>query len=158
VELREVFDKKFIIEDSIRPLKWKMAGETKNILGHNCMKATAVNISTRSIMNMDNGKLERKEIQDTATIIAWFATDIPISAGPAEYQGQLPGLILELDVNNGRQTYKAIEISPKADVASIKEPTGKKRYTPEEFRKERDKMMEEMQKNNQGGQRIIRMN
>ena len=109
-------------------------------------------------MNMDNGNLERKEIDDTSTVIAWFATDIPVSAGPAEYQGQLPGLILELDVNNGRQTYKAIEISPKTDVASIKEPAGKKRYTPEEFRKERDKMMEEMQRNNQGGRQVIRMN
>jgi GLPGLI family protein len=158
VELRELFDKKFVIEDSIRPLKWKMTGETKTILGHNCMKASAVNISRRTIMNMDNGNMERKEIDDTSTIIAWFATDIPVSAGPAEYQGQLPGLILELDVNNGRQTYKAIEISPKTDLASIKEPTGKKKYTPEEFRKERDKMMEEMQRNNPGGNRVIRMN
>ena len=63
-----------------------------------------------------------------------------------------------MDVNNGRQIFKALEITPKADVASIKEPQGKKRYTPEEFRKERDKMLDEMQKNNQGGNRIIRMN
>ena len=158
VELREVFDKKFIIEDSIRPLKWKMTGETKEILGHNCMKATAVNISKRMMMNLDNGKMERKEVDDTSNIIAWFASDIPVSAGPAEYQGQLPGLILEMDVANGRQIFKAVEISAKAEVASIKEPTGKKKYTPEEFRKERDKMMEEMQRNNQGGQRVIRMN
>lgn len=40
----------------------------------------------------------------------------------------------------------------------IKEPTGKKKYTQAEFKKERDKMMEEMNRNNQGGQRIIRMN
>lgn len=158
VELRELFDKKFVIEDSIRALKWKMTGETKTILGHNCMKATAVNISKRMTMSMDNGKMERKEIDDTSNIVAWFATDIPVSAGPAEYQGQLPGLILEMDINNGRQVFKALEISPKADVASIKEPAGKKRYTPEEFRKERDKMLEEMQRNNQGGNRIIRMN
>ena len=158
VEQREFFDKKFVIEDSIRPLKWKMAGETKSILGHNCMKATAVSVSQRTMMNMDNGKMERKEVSDTSNIIAWFATDIPVSAGPAEYQGQLPGLILEMDVANGRQTFKAIDISAKADVASIKEPQAKKKYTPEEFRKERDKMMEEMQRNNQGGNRVIRMN
>jgi GLPGLI family protein len=158
VELREMFDKKFLIDDSIRPLKWKMTGETKNILGHNCMKATAVNISKRMQMNMDNGKLERKEVEDTSSITAWFASDIPVPAGPAEYQGQLPGLILEMDINNGRQTFKALEISPKADLASIKEPQGKKRYSPEEFRKERDKMMDEMQRNNPVGNRVIRMN
>jgi GLPGLI family protein len=157
-EQRDMFDKKFIIDDSIRPLKWKMTAETKTILNHNCMKATATQISKRMQMTMDNGKMERKETEDTANIIAWFATDIPVSAGPAEYQGQLPGLILEMDVSNGRQTFKALEISPKADLASIKEPTGKKHYTPEEFSKEREKMMEEMQRNNGGGNRQIRIN
>lgn len=157
VEQREVMDKKFIVEDSIRPLKWKMAGETKMILNHNCMKATATQINQRMQMTMDNGKMERKEVTDTSVIIAWFASDIPVSAGPAEFQGQLPGLILEMDISNGRQTFKALEIKEKADLAVIKEPAGKKKYTPAEFRKEREKMMEEMQHNNGGG-RVIRMN
>jgi GLPGLI family protein len=158
VELRELFDKKFIIDDSIRSMKWKLSDETKTILNHICKKATAVNYSKRTTMNVDNGKMERKEIDDTSNITAWFATDIPVSAGPAEFQGQLPGLILELDVNNGRQIFKATDISTKADLSVIKEPQGKKRYTPEEFKKERDKMMDEMQKNNPGGNRVIRMN
>jgi GLPGLI family protein len=158
-EQREFLDKKFIIDDSIRPLKWKMTNETKTILNHNCIKATATQISKRTQMNMDNGKMERKEIEDTANFTAWFATDTPVSAGPAEYQGQLPGLILEMDINNGRQTFKALDISTKADLALIKEPTGKKHYTPAEFRKEREKMMDEMERNNTGGNRqVIRMN
>ena len=157
-EKREFLDKTFIVDDSISSLKWKMTGETKTILNHNCMKAIATRISTQTRMTMDNGKMERKEVQDTANIVAWFASDIPVSAGPAEYQGQLPGLILEMDVNNGRQTYIATGISEKADLAIIKEPTGKKHYTPDEFKKERDKMMKEMQENNQGGNRQIRIN
>ena len=52
---------------------------------------------------------------------------------------------------------KAIDISYKADVAVIKAPTGKKHYTPEEFRKERDKMMDEMQRYNGGPGRNIRI-
>jgi GLPGLI family protein len=149
-EQRDMFEKKFIIDDSVRPLKWKMTGETKSILNHNCMKATATQTSSSTRMTMDNGKMERKLVQDTSLIVAWFASDIPVSAGPAEYQGQLPGLILELDVADGRQTFKAIEISPKADLVLIKEPTGKKHYTREEFRKEVDKMVDEMQRNNGG--------
>jgi GLPGLI family protein len=149
-EQRDMFEKKFIIDDSIRPLKWKMTGETKSILNHNCMKATATQTSSSTRMTVDNGKMERKLVQDTSLIVAWFASDIPVSAGPAEYQGQLPGLILELDVADGRQTFKAIEISPKAELALIKEPTGKKHYTREEYRKEVDKMMDEMQRNNGG--------
>ncbi|HEY6062642.1 MAG TPA: GLPGLI family protein [Chitinophagaceae bacterium] len=157
-EKREFLDKTFIIDDSVHSLKWKMTGETKTILDMPCMKATATNISTRTTMNIDNGKMERKEIQDTAMIIAWFTSSIPVPAGPAEYQGQLPGLILEMDINNGRQAFKATGISGKADLALIKEPTGKKHYTPDEFKKEREKMMKEMQENNQGGNRQIRIN
>lgn len=157
-ELRVFMERKFIIDDSIRPLNWKMGEETKTILNHICRKATATTITPRMSMNIDNGVMSKKEIQDTANITAWFASDIPVAAGPAEYQGQLPGLILALDINNGRQVYKAVEISEKADIASIKAPTGKKHYTLAEFRKERDKMMDEMQQNNQGGNRRIRIN
>jgi GLPGLI family protein len=158
VEQRELFERKFLIDDSIRPLKWKMTGETKTILNHNCMKATTTQITQRMQMNLDDGVMKRKEVSDTSLVIAWFASDIPVSAGPAEFQGQLPGLILEMDVSNGRQVFKAIEISPKVDLAAIKEPTGKRRYTQEEFRKERNKMMDEMEKNNRGGRREIRIN
>jgi GLPGLI family protein len=157
VEKRELFDKTFIIDDTIAKLKWKMTGETKTILGLSCMKATTSNIRKRTMMNMDNGKMERKEVEDTANIVAWFTSSVPVSAGPAEYQGQLPGLILEMDIKDGTQIFKAISITEKADLSVIKEPSGKKHYTPEEFRKEREKMMEEMNRNNQGGNRIIRM-
>ena len=160
VESRELMDKSFIIDDSISKLKWKMTGETKTILNHNCMKATATRTSKRTNMNMDNGVMTRTEVNDTSTIIAWFATDIPVAAGPGEFQGQLPGLILEMDVKDGTQTYKAVSISEKADMAAIKEPTGKKRYTTAEFAVERDKMMKEMEQNSGGGgnRRVIRMN
>jgi GLPGLI family protein len=103
VELRVLFDKKFIVEDSIRPLKWKMSEETKTILNHLCRKATTVRYSKRMTMNIDNGKMERKEIDDTSNIVAWFTTDIPVSAGPAEYQGQLPGA----NFSNGCKQRKA---------------------------------------------------
>lgn len=149
VELREFFDKTFLITDSIRRGNWKLSDETQSILNHLCRKATSQRIGKRMAMNMDNGKMERKEVDDTSTIVAWFTTDIPVSAGP-EVQGQLPGLILSLETNNGRTVYTALEISPKADTGAIKEPTKGKKVTSDEFTKERNKLMEEMQKNNQG--------
>lgn len=159
VEKRELFDKTFIVDDSIAKLKWKMTGETKSILGHNCMKATTITIRQSTRMTMDNGKMERKEVSDTSAVEAWFTTDIPSSFGPAEYQGQLPGLILEMDINKGRQHFTATGIAKEADASLIKEPAGKKRYTAEEFKKEADKMMKEMQQNFQGGgNRQIRIN
>jgi len=51
-----------------------------------------------------------------------------------------------------------VNISLKVDLASIKEPTGKKHYTPDEFKKERMKMMDEMQRNAGPGTRVFRMN
>jgi len=157
VETREFFDKKFLISDSIRRGNWKLSDETKTILNHLCRKAISQRIGKRMMMTMDNGKMERKEIDDTSTVVAWFTTDIPVSAGP-EMQGQLPGLILGLETNNGRTVYTALEISPKANIAAIKEPTKGKKVTPDEFTAERNKMMDEMQKNNQGGNFKIRVN
>ena len=157
VETREFFDKKFLITDSIRRGNWKLSDETKTILNHVCRKASSQRIGKRMMMTMDNGKMERKEIDDTSTIVAWFTTDIPVSAGP-EMQGQLPGLILGMETNNDRTVYTALEISPKADIAAIKEPTKGKKVTPDEFTKERNKMMDEMEKNNQGGNFRIRVN
>ncbi|MDQ6757285.1 MAG: GLPGLI family protein [Bacteroidota bacterium] len=155
-EQRDMFGKNFIVTDSIRKLNWKLTGESQTMLGHVCQKAIAQRTGKRMQMTMDNGKMERKEINDTTNIVAWFTPDIPVPAGP-EVQGQLPGLILSLDMNNGRVVYKALEITAKADVASIKEPTKGKKVTADEFTKERDKMMAEMQKNNQGGNRTFRI-
>ena len=156
-EQRDMMDKKFIVTDSIRKLNWKLTGETQTLLGHVCQKAIAQRTGKRTQMTMDNGKMERKEINDTTNIVAWFTSDIPVPAGP-EVQGQLPGLILALDMNNGRMVYKALDIQTKVDIASIKEPTKGKKLTPDEFVKERDKMMQEMQKNNQGnGNHMIRI-
>lgn len=155
IEQREIMDKKFVITDSIQKLNWKLTGETQTILGHTCQQAIAQRTGKRTQMTMDNGKMERREINDTTNIVAWFTSDIPVPAGP-EVQGQLPGLILALDMNGGRVVYKALDIQTKADVASIKAPDKGKKVTPDEYAKEREKLMAEMQKNNQGGNtRII---
>lgn len=157
MDQRELFDREYLVEDSVRTLSWKLSEETKTILGHPVRKATTQRISMRMQMSMENGEMKRQERPDTAEIVAWFATDIPVSAGPGEFQGQLPGLILELDVNKGRQVYTAVELSPKVKASDIKEPKKGKRLTEKEFVEERNKLMEEMRKNMPAGQtmRII---
>ena len=155
VDQRELGGKSYIIADSIKKLSWKVAGETKVILGHNCMKATTQRMQESFRMTMDNGEAKREKVMDTMNIVAWFTNEIPGSFGPDIYQGQLPGTILEIDVNNGRNSFKAIEISPKVDIAKIKEPTKGKKVTTEEFAKEREKLMQEMMQNGGGpGMRV----
>lgn len=158
VELRELATKKYIVEDSVRRMDWKLSDETKTILGHLCRKATSQRIGTRTMMTMENGQMDKKTITDTSNIVAWFTSDIPVSIGPGEYQGQLPGAILEVDINNGRTLFTAQEITDKVNVATIKEPKGNKKLTPAEFTKERDKMLEEMSRNNAGPGRTFRVN
>ncbi len=156
VEQRELGGKNYIIADSIKKMSWKVAGESKVILGHNCMKATTQRMQESFRMTMDNGEAKREKVMDTLNITAWFTNELPGSFGPEMYQAQLPGTILEIDVNNGRISFKAIEVSPKFDVAKVKEPTKGKKATPEEFAKEREKLMQEMMKNGggPGGMRV----
>ena len=114
VEQREMFGKKFIVTDSIHKLNWKLTGNTQTLLGHLCQEAIAQKPTRHMSMNIDNGKMEQKETTDTVTITAWFTTDIPAPVGP-EVQGQLPGLILSLDLGDGRTTYKALSINDKGN-------------------------------------------
>jgi GLPGLI family protein len=153
---RELGTKKFLVSDSINKLNWKLTGETRTILGYACQQATAQRITMRMQSSIINGQIKREEMPDTANITAWFTPAIPVAAGP-EVQGQLPGLILAIDINNGRTVYKAVEVSPKVDVAVIKEPKGGKKITQQEFREEQNKLMQEMQRNNGGRGATFRM-
>lgn len=154
VDQREIVDRSYVVTDSVRKLDWKLTGESKTILNYKAFKATAQRIGTRMQMSMENGEMKRQQVPDTAAIIAWFTSDIPISSGPGTYQGQLPGLILEVEENNGQTVFKAIEVSPKVSVSKIKEPKDGKKMTAAEFDKEREKIMQEMQRNMPNGMRI----
>jgi GLPGLI family protein len=155
VDQRDVLDKNFVVADTVQKLQWKLSTETKQILHFTARKATATNILTRPTMSMENGQMKRETVTDTVPVVAWFTTEVPVPTGP-NFQGQLPGLILELDVNKGQSVTKAIEFSPKVAANKIKEPKDGKRLTVAEFNKEREKMMEEMRRNMPAGN-MIRM-
>jgi len=157
-EQRELGGKNYIISDSIRKMSWKITGETKEILGYKCMKATSQRMQESFRMTMNNGEAKRERVTDTLNIVAWFTNEIPGSFGPEMYQGQLPGTILEIDVNNGRSRFVAIEVNPKVDIAKIKEPAKGKKATAEEFAKEREKLFQEMQQNGPPGGPGMRIN
>lgn len=154
VEQKEFATKQYLVTDSIRKGSWKLTGESRNILGYACQQAITTRPGKRNMISMENGVMNRKEVPDTSNIIAWFTPAIPVSAGP-DFEGQLPGLILQIDIN-GNTTYKAVEVSQKVDVAVIKEPKKGKKVTASAFSKERDKTMEEMQRNGKGG--MMRIN
>jgi GLPGLI family protein len=122
IEKRNLMEKEFIVEDSIRNISWKLIdGETKTIAGHSCKKATG-----KTALGSD--------------LVAWYAEDISLSSGPAQFGG-LPGLILAMDVNNSEFVYTATAISKDVKQAELKAPTKGKKVTPVEFAKLRKELM-----------------
>lgn len=83
---------KYIVKDEIPKLKWKMLGEIKEVAGYVCMKAE----TTDTIKNQK--------------IVAWFTDKILVPIGPGEFGG-LPGLILEININDGASSILAETIN-----------------------------------------------
>jgi GLPGLI family protein len=150
VDQREIMDRSFVITDTIARPQWKLTDETKTILNHVARKALGHRVIMRMQLTMENGEMKRQTIPDTSEVIAWFTTDIAVPTGP-ETQGQLPGAILELDINKGQTVYTATEISSKVNLSKINEPNDGKKVSAAEFTKEREKLMEEMKKNMPNG-------
>ncbi|MEM9819638.1 MAG: GLPGLI family protein, partial [Bacteroidota bacterium] len=77
IEQNSVLNKKFLIEEDLLVLDWKVEGEaTEEIAGYKVNKAIATT---------EHGK----------EITAWFTADLPVNDGPRHYWG-LPGLILKV--------------------------------------------------------------
>jgi GLPGLI family protein len=90
-ELLEMLGRVYVLEDSLKAPNWKIMNQLKDIAGHVCMKA----VTEDPIRNQK--------------ITAWFAQDIESLAGPEQYFG-LPGLILELDINEGDVVVTATDV------------------------------------------------
>ena len=86
--------KDYLIEDEIAPIEWKIQNDLKEVAGHICMKAYT------------------EDTLKSQKIVAWFAQDMPIKAGPDRFSG-LPGLILEVDINDGAMVMTANKIDLK---------------------------------------------
>lgn len=134
VEMRDFIGKQYLISGATER-KWKMTGETKEVLGYNCQKAT----------------LEEADRQ----VEAWFTTELAIPSGPATY-GQLPGLILEINADGGRMLLVAENIEFKALEAEVMAaPTKGKKITRKKYQKLEEERLREMNAQGGGGVRMI---
>lgn len=139
IDSRDFMQKQFLITGTPTLRKWKIGTKHKEILGYNCLEA-----SFR---------------EDSATtMVAWFSPQLPVSNGPSDYQG-LPGMILQVDVNDGLRMFTASEIKlDSVDTSVIVAPNKGKEVTAEEFEKIREEKMKEMgmqQGGPSGGQHMI---
>ena len=102
-EAYEISGKTYIVEDSLVAMDWKIQNDLKEVAGHICMKAY---------------------IEDTLKqqkIVAWFAQDIPFNGGPERFHG-LPGMIMEMDINDGAMTIVANRIDYKKLTTELDPP------------------------------------
>jgi len=156
IDQRELGTKMFVVEDTLARLSWKLGGETKTILGHPCKKASATRIMQSIQVNSDGGKTTRKAVSDTVDVIAWYATDFTCTSGP-EYAGNLPGMILELEMDGGDVRYAATKIDAKYEKKALGPPKDGKKVTQEEFKKEQEEFFKKMDEiNGGGGRRMIK--
>lgn len=113
IEQQDFMGKVFLIEGNIANHPWKLTGATKNIAGYDCQQAT----------------FEKEEQK----IEAWFSPQIPVASGPDSY-GALPGMILELSIDEGQTLITAtkVDLGPLNGTA-ISPPKKGKKISQEDF-------------------------
>lgn len=107
--LKTIFEEKFLIEDSLRQMAWRLTGELRIIAGYPCRKAVG-------------------RICDSVYVVAFYTDAIPLSGGPESFGG-LPGLILELAVPRLYTTWTATKVDATAPKPLSFAPGGKAKKT-----------------------------
>lgn len=134
----DIMGKPFLIKDELQPKEWVLGKDKKFIGEYECYKATYTDEYTMQTVN--DGAI--KEVKKKRFVTAWYTPQIPISNGPAAYEG-LPGLILE--INDGQLTLvcSKIVMNPK-EAIELKEPTKGKIVTAKKFKEIMDKKNKEI--------------
>lgn len=135
-EQKEFMTRKFLVDGDMVSSDWKLTGNFRSISGFNCQEA----------LKQDSSK----------NVSAWFTVLIPVSSGPAGFGG-LPGMILQVDINNGKRVITATAIDPSlTDPSILSKPKEGKKVTAEEFRKIVEEKRKEMGvENGQGTNHVI---
>ncbi|WP_179354208.1 GLPGLI family protein [Winogradskyella vidalii] len=147
IDHKETMGKKFLIKDSIVEIEWQLESDTKHIGEYLCFKATYTKEIPKekysfSNVKEDKEKSEVDEAIEVRTVTAWYTPQIPVSNGPAKYQG-LPGLILEIHDGDLTIICSKIVINPD-DKITIEQPDKGKEVTQSEYDIIMDKKMKEM--------------
>ena len=172
---KEFMGKEFLIKDSLKVYNWKMEGETRQIGGYTCYKATTVIPASKTDFRNFRPKKEEEVKKDETkkvdakpeegkekktnfmdefdmpkeiTVTAWYTPEIPVNQGPEGYWG-LPGLILEVNDGKTITLCSKVVLNPK-DKAEIKAPSTGKVITQKEYDETITKKMEEFRQMNQG--------
>jgi GLPGLI family protein len=90
VSQKNVFEQTFLVQDSLRPIKWKITDETRVIAGFNCRRANAI-------------------IMDSIYVVAFYTDEILTGSGPESFTG-LPGMILGVSLPHQHISWFATKV------------------------------------------------
>lgn len=110
ISQKTVFEQVFLIEDSLRHIRWKITDETRVIAGFNCRRANAM-------------------IMDSIYVVAFYTDEILTTGGPESFSG-LPGMILGVALPHEHVTWFATKVEAVAvPDAEVRPPAKGKRVT-----------------------------
>jgi GLPGLI family protein len=152
-EERAFFEKEFLIIDSLKQYKWKLSEETKTIAKQLCKKATTMITSPQMRMRVSIGgggnntdtTANTPRAPKETELVVWYAENIPVSFGPDNYSG-LPGVIMEIDQDNGATVTTAVEVSAKYPKKELVAPTKGDKMNRAQFQENMQKLMQDMQR------------
>ena len=122
IALKHVFEKTFLIEDSLRNAKWKIKNDFRDIAGFHCRRATTI-------------------IMDSVFVVAFYTDEITAPGGPESFCG-LPGMILGLVINRVHTTWYATKVETEAvDEKDIAPPSKGNKISEATLREELKKLM-----------------
>lgn len=104
VSLKNVFEKKFFISDSLPKIVWKIRDDFREIAGFNCRRATTM-------------------LFDSVFVVAFYTDEIILPDGPENFSG-LPGMILGLVINRLHTSWYATKVELNVDERKIVTPQG----------------------------------
>jgi GLPGLI family protein len=160
-EERAFFEKEFLIVDSLKQYKWKLSEETKTIAKQLCKKATTMITVPQMRMRVSRGGENNNDTSENkprapkeTELVVWYAENIPVSFGPDNYSG-LPGVIMEIDQDNGATVTTAVEVSAKYPKKELVAPSKGDKMNRAQFQESMQKLMQDMQRGGgMGGMRI----
>ena len=152
-EERAFFEKEFLIVDSLKQYKWKLSEETKTIAKQLCKKATTMISAPQMRMRVSIGgggnntdtTANTPRAPKETELVVWYAENIPVSFGPDSYNG-LPGVIMEIDQDNGANVTTAVEVSAKYPKKELVAPTKGEKMNRAQFQENMQKLMQDMQR------------
>lgn len=106
---KSVFEKRYVVFDSLQAASWRITDEKRTIAGIECRKAVTI-------------------ICDSVYVVAFYADEIAVSSGPESFGG-LPGMILGLAIPRLHTTWFATKVNLAAPASKDFELKGRGQQT-----------------------------